>query len=1542
MKPKELILTVLILNFLFFLNYTPFVIGAGIFDFNDGTTQGWTLDQMYVTADQTKFTPVIGYTLTNSNNQLLAYTGSLLIGRSDQNDIYLESPDLSSNSNWQGISGYSIDITRLLYSPGFGDLPNVFYVQLQLKVIDTADNNKEKLYAEFDGSNFVFHDIQYYGKLYHFTWQPSWLTDTRYKVKKIRIRITGPGEQPPELWLRGSWNIDNVMAIGGSTFNNTNPGSNVQINLGSGVNVTFDNVTGAGNTSLTTSSSGTPPPGGFSIVPIGSPTYYSITTTATFTGNITIWIQYNDAGLTAQQEAALKLQVYEQPPGQWKNITSLLDINTNIICGVVTHLSEFAVMFSSGGTTNQWVLTNQPTNGGINCFTLSGTNLYAGTEAGGVLFSPDNGGTWSKVNNGLTNLTVRALCSNGIYVFAGTWGGGVFRTSNNGASWSPVNTGLSDLAVSSLYANETNILAGTWGGGVFLSTNSGSSWTPMNSGLTETHIRSLLIKWGNFFAGTINGLFLFLSSSTSWQTMNAGLTNTAAISLASMADNAAEELFTGTDGGGVFMITTSTNWTAINNGLTNLHIPYLCFASSHLFAATWGGGVFYASKPWTAWTAINDGLTNLYARTLITSSTNIFAGTSDGSIWRRSLSDLITEMPDIASNPPSWDYGSVAVGNNVDKTFVIKNEGTANLIVTGSTLTGPNAMEFSIQTGGGSFVLAPGATQDIKIKFAPTGTGSKSAALSISSNDPDENPLLIPLSGSGTSVSGIPINPVTTTPQMAGIEFWVTIEVGTNANPVTDLFGISFDLNYTNTNYINYVAAEAGSFIGTDVIFYPTPDDPNGKVSIGISRKAPQAGVNGFGTVARIKLVADPATPNNTSIQLMISNVAANNSAGATISLLPGKLNITIQSGLIVWPGDTNNNGTVDQADVLPLGLHWGKTGPARPNASMTWLGQLVTPWNPQAATYADATGDGAVNQADVLPIGLNWNKTHTTTLAKPGVNVAQANKSTATNLTIAITGDTNPDKDFFIDIFVNNVTNLFGLSFELIYTPSAFVDPLTAESGNDNLMGTDLIYFSMINKKAGIDTGKVAVGISRKSGQGGVTGTGLVTRIKAHMAPTALSGSSTTSLSLQNIMANDVNGNPIAIDTCFFKLITGAAVANVSGAVTYCQNSIPVENATITLDGYTTTTGTDGSFSFKSIPGGNLTLTPSKTGDLGSSISAYDASMVLRYSVGLIMLTPYQSIAADVSGNGSVTAYDASVILRYTVGLISSFPVGADWKFVPNSFAIDASNWNTAPGSIMYSPLNSDQTNQDFTGIVYGDVSGNWTQLNLAKSYAGNTSVKFGDVVCVSSDEFIVPIETNVSGQMFSAKIEVQFEDDVINFQEVLLSEKFKDYAECHNVQAGYLTIALAGIGGFELEKDFLSLKFIARNAEEKRPGTLKIVDAMVNEGPIAIDSRNGNISINHTLPSTYQLEQNYPNPFNSTTTIAYQLPQPAKVLLAIYDVQGNEIRILLHEHKSAGHYVANWDGLDAAGNEVASGIYFYKLAANQFNVTKKCLLIK
>ncbi len=99
------------------------------------------------------------------------------------------------------------------------------------------------------------------------------------------------------------------------------------------------------------------------------------------------------------------------------------------------------------------------------------------------------------------------------------------------------------------------------------------------------------------------------------------------------------------------------------------------------------------------------------------------------------------------------------------------------------------------------------------------------------------------------------------------------------------------------------------------------------------------------------------------------------------------------------------------------------------------------------------------------------------------------------------------------------------------------------------------------------------------------------------------------------------------------------------------------------------------------------------------------------------------------------------------------------------------------------------------------------------------------------------------------------------------------------------------------------------------------------------------GSLSVGEekNMPSEYSLAQNYPNPFNPVTTISYSLPEASKVSLVVFDMLGREVAQLVNEVKSPGIYTAQFD---ASG--LASGMYIYKLTANNFTTAKKLLLMK
>ena len=99
--------------------------------------------------------------------------------------------------------------------------------------------------------------------------------------------------------------------------------------------------------------------------------------------------------------------------------------------------------------------------------------------------------------------------------------------------------------------------------------------------------------------------------------------------------------------------------------------------------------------------------------------------------------------------------------------------------------------------------------------------------------------------------------------------------------------------------------------------------------------------------------------------------------------------------------------------------------------------------------------------------------------------------------------------------------------------------------------------------------------------------------------------------------------------------------------------------------------------------------------------------------------------------------------------------------------------------------------------------------------------------------------------------------------------------------------------------------------------------------------------------LPERTGLLPNYPNPFNPETWIPYQLANPADVSLTIYDINGRIVRDLDLGHQRAGMYhsrarAAFWDGRNAVGEPVASGVYFYTLKAGDFTATRKMLIRK
>ncbi|MBI5402998.1 MAG: T9SS type A sorting domain-containing protein [Ignavibacteriae bacterium] len=99
---------------------------------------------------------------------------------------------------------------------------------------------------------------------------------------------------------------------------------------------------------------------------------------------------------------------------------------------------------------------------------------------------------------------------------------------------------------------------------------------------------------------------------------------------------------------------------------------------------------------------------------------------------------------------------------------------------------------------------------------------------------------------------------------------------------------------------------------------------------------------------------------------------------------------------------------------------------------------------------------------------------------------------------------------------------------------------------------------------------------------------------------------------------------------------------------------------------------------------------------------------------------------------------------------------------------------------------------------------------------------------------------------------------------------------------------------------------------------------------------------NITSNIPSGFELMQNYPNPFNPSTEIRFSIPKNDLVSIKIYDIAGREVYNLLNQKLNAGTYSVKWNGINDIGENVSSGVYFYRMVSNDFAMTKKMILVK
>ena len=125
--------------------------------------------------------------------------------------------------------------------------------------------------------------------------------------------------------------------------------------------------------------------------------------------------------------------------------------------------------------------------------------------------------------------------------------------------------------------------------------------------------------------------------------------------------------------------------------------------------------------------------------------------------------------------------------------------------------------------------------------------------------------------------------------------------------------------------------------------------------------------------------------------------------------------------------------------------------------------------------------------------------------------------------------------------------------------------------------------------------------------------------------------------------------------------------------------------------------------------------------------------------------------------------------------------------------------------------------------------------------------------------------------------------------------------------------------------------------------PELLNVVCGFPGEdNPIAVSTVTASSEGGHVLPKEFALFQNYPNPFNPNTQISFDIPTAEFVTLRVYNLLGQDVKMLANKVMSPGKYTFDWNGTDLLNNDVASGVYFYELRGENFVSRKKMLLIR
>jgi uncharacterized repeat protein (TIGR01451 family) len=296
--------------------------------------------------------------------------------------------------------------------------------------------------------------------------------------------------------------------------------------------------------------------------------------------------------------------------------------------------------------------------------------------------------------------------------------------------------------------------------------------------------------------------------------------------------------------------------------------------------------------------------------------------------------------------------------------------------------------------------------------------------------------------------------------------------------------------------------------------------------------------------------------------------------------------------------------------------------------------------------------------------------------------------------------------------------------------------------------------------------------------------------------------------------------------------------------------------------------------------------------------------------------------VKCDVTLDSSVTLVDLFAILRHIIGKVSLGP--------PTDIGV--------PGT----PLWAADANGDHLVNIIDLMKCINKAIGLPDPKAVVPDVFANDVVALPGRTVSLPVEVASEADIAGLMLRFGYDAAALSVGQPELTERASGMLLDYGLVDGELVVLVSSLTGEVIEAGAGAVVRVPFEVAEGVEAELAIemVEPLVFTADEQVHFGEGSVvvlKVEDLIPAEYSLAQNYPNPFNPTTSIAYSLPEAAKVKVEIYNALGQVVAVLMDGNVDAGYHTVEWNA-----DNMSSGVYFYRIQANDFTATKRMVLMK